>query len=167
MQLLAINLQIGNVLAFYDGALSPRIIFQKESKILIAEKFVNVQFIEPFPKYNVIMKTEMRNYLNKTSENWRSPSIECKLEFSTKFNSTTDPFNVNWMLDMIETKAKAARDEAQVIRTDTSQFLNKNPTESLFSSGIMMGGVFNSGGCGILGIFGSCQDRALTNAKNI
>ena len=84
---------------------------------------------------------------------------------------------------MIEDKAEAAKQEAQAIRTDTSRFLNKNQLEStrtrraapliaaaaiagigLFGSGVMMG---NSGGCGIMGIFGSCQDQAQANAKNI
>ena len=125
----------------------------------------------------------MRNYLNKLSEKWRTPSIECPLDFSTNFNSTTDPFNLNWLLDMIEDKAEAAKQETQAIRTDTSRFLNKNPLGSartrrgapliaaaaiagigLFGSGIIMG---NSGGCGIMGIFGSCQDQAKANAKNI
>ena len=84
---------------------------------------------------------------------------------------------------MIEDKAAAAKQETQTIRTDTSRFLNKNPLDSartrrgarliaaaaiagigLFESGIMMG---NSGGCGIMGIFGSCQDQAQAIAKNI
>ena len=84
---------------------------------------------------------------------------------------------------MIEDKAEAEKQEAQTIRTDTSRFLNKNPLDSartrrgapliaaaaiagigLFGSGIMMG---NSGGCGIMGIFGSCQDQAQANSKNI
>ena len=34
----------------------------------------------------------------------------------------------------------------------------------LFGSGLMMGG---SAGCGLTGIFGSCQDQAKTNAANI
>ena len=129
------------------------------------------------------MKSTVRNYLSKLSEKWRTPSIECPLDFSTNFNSTTDPFNLNWLLDMIEDKAEAAKQEAQAIRTDTSRFLNKNQLEStrtrraapliaaaaiagigLFGSGVMMG---NSGGCGIMGIFGSCQDQAQANAKNI
>ena len=84
---------------------------------------------------------------------------------------------------MIEDKAEAAKQEAQAIRTDTSRFLNENLLDSartrrrapliaaaaiagigLFGSGIMMG---NSRGCGIMGIFGSCQDQAQANAKNI
>ena len=123
------------------------------------------------------MKTAVRNYLTKLSEKWRTPFIECPLDFFTNFNSTTDP------IDMIEDKAEAAKQEAQAIRIETSRFLNKNPLDStrtrrgapliaaaaiagigLFGSGIMMG---NSGGCGIMGIFGSCQDQAKANAKNI
>ena len=183
MQLLLLFLQIGSTLATYDDVLSSGIIFHKESKIILAEKFVNVQFLLPFPKYNFTMKSTVRNYLSKLSEKWRTPSIECPLDFSTNFNSTTDPFNLNWLLDMIEDKAEAAKQEAQAIRTDTSRFLNKNQLEStrtrraapliaaaaiagigLFGSGVMMG---NSGGCGIMGIFGSCQDQAQANAKNI
>ena len=183
MLLLLLVLQIGRTLASYDDVLSSGIIFHKESKIILAEKFVNVQFLIHFPKYNFTMKTTMRYYLNKLSEKWRTPSIECPLDFSTNFNSTTDPFNLDWLLDMIEDKAAAAKQEAQAIRTDTSRFLNKNPLDStrtrrgaplieaaaiagigLFGSGIMMG---NSGGCGLMGIFGSCQDQAQANAKNI
>ena len=183
MQLLLLFLQIGSTLASYDDVLSSGIIFHKDSKIILAEKFVNVQFLLPFPKYNFTMKSTMRNYLSKLSEKWRTPSIECPLDFSTNFNSTTDPFNLNWLLDMIEDKAEAAKQEAQAIRTDTSRFLNKNQLDStrnrraapliaaaaiagigLFGSGVMMG---NSGGCGIMGIFGSCQDQAQANAKNI
>ena len=183
MQLLLLFLQIGSTLASYDDVLSSGIIFHKESKIILAEKFVNVQFLLPFPKYNFTMKSTMRNYLSKLSEKWRTPSIECPLDFSTNFNSTTDPFNLNWLLEMIEDKAEAAKQEAQAIRTGTSRFLNKNQLDStrnrraapliaaaaiagigLFGSGVMMG---NSGGCGIMGIFGSCQDQAQANAKNI
>ena len=159
------------------------IIFHNESKIIVAEKFVNVQFLVPFPKYNFTMKRTMRNYLSKLSEKWRTPSIKCPLDFSTNFNSTTEPFNLNWLLNMIEDKAEAAKQEAQAIRTDTSRFLNKNQLDStrtrrgapliaaaaiagiaLFGSGVVMG---NSGGCGLIGIFGSCQDQAQENAKNI
>ena len=183
MQLLLLFLQIGSTLASYDDVLSSGIIFHKESKIILAEKFVNVQFLIPFPKYNFTLKTAMRKYLVKLSEKWRTPSIECPLDFSTNFNSTTDPFNLDWLLDMIEDKAEAAKQEAQAIRTDTSRFLNKNQPDSthtrreapliaaaaiagigLFGSGVMMG---NSGGCGIMGIFGSFQDQAQANAKNI
>ena len=183
MQLLLLFLQIVSTLASYDDVPSSGIIFHQESKIILAEKFVNVQFLVPFPKYNFTMKTTMRNYLSKLSEKWRTPSIECPLDFSTNFNSTTDPFNLNWLLNMIEDKAEAANQEAQAIRTDTSRFLNKNQLDStrtrrgapliaaaaiagigLFGSGVVMG---NSGGCGLMGIFGSCQDQAQENAKNI
>ena len=176
MLLLPLILHMGRTSASYDDVLSSGIIFHKESKILLAEKFVNVQFLIPFPKYNFTMKTAMRNYLNKLSEKWRTPSIERPLDFSMNFNSTTDPFNLNWLLDMIEGKAEAAKQEAQAIRTDTSRFLDKNPLDSsrtrrrapliaaaaiagigLFGSGIIMG---SSGRCGIMGIFGSCQDQA-------
>ena len=109
MLLLLIILQIGRTSASYDDVLSSGIIFHKESKILLAEKFVNEQFLITFPKYNFKMKTAMRNYLDKLPEKWRTPSIECPLGFSTSFNSTTDPFNHNWLLDMIEDKAEVAK----------------------------------------------------------
>ena len=91
MLLLLLILQIGRKSAFYEDALSSGIIFHKESKIPLAEKFVNVQFLIPFPKNNFTMKTAMRSYLNKLSAKCRTPSIECPLDFSTNFNSTTTP----------------------------------------------------------------------------
>ena len=74
------------------------------------------------------MKTAMRNYLNKISEEWRTPSIECPLHFPR--TSIQRLINLNWLLDMIEDKVEAAKQEAQAIRTDNSRFLNKNLLDS-------------------------------------
>ena len=183
MKIILAFLQISHVLAAYEEALSSGIIFHKESKILLAEKFVHVQFLVPFPKYNFTLKSEISQLLDKLSEQWRTPSIECPLDFSTNFNTTTDPFNLNWLVELIENKVQSAQQEVDQIKTETARFLNKNTEEQkrtprgapiiaaaaiagigLFGSGIMMG---NSDSCGIMGIFGSCQDQARANAENI
>ena len=44
-----------------DGLLKKGIIFHGDRKTLIAEKFINVQFLLPFPKISVSIKTELAN----------------------------------------------------------------------------------------------------------
>ena len=60
-----------------NEALSKRVIFYKESQILLAEKFVNVQFLVPFPKYNFTMRKQVKDMLTKLAEMWSQPSAEC------------------------------------------------------------------------------------------
>ena len=42
-----------------DGPLKKGIIFHEDRKILMAEKFINVQFLLPFPKFSVSLKSEL------------------------------------------------------------------------------------------------------------
>ena len=88
-------------------------------------------------------------------------------------------------MSKIEKEVNKSRLDVQLIRNETSTFL-QNSDEirgtnnrvkrgahvavaamagiGLFGSGVLMG---NGGGCGLSGIFGSCQDRAKENAANI
>ena len=116
---------------------------------------------------------------------WKLPSIQCPLDFSSSFNGNASSFNVDWILSKIEREVNKSSLDVQLIRNETSTFLQNGDeirgTNSrvkrgahvavaamagigLFGSGVLMG---NGGGCGLSGIFGSCQDRAKENAANI
>ena len=112
----------------YD-ALNKGILFHKESKILLAEKFVNVQFLIPFPKYNFTMKTQVEDMLAKLAEMWSQPSAECPLDFSQPFNSSHKPFNLNWMLAKIQNETNAAQQEVEHMRNITAKFLSNDEND--------------------------------------
>ena len=43
----------------FDDVLKKGILFNEDSKILLAEKFIPVQFLVPFPSYNFTLKPEL------------------------------------------------------------------------------------------------------------
>ena len=180
----------------YD-ALKKGILFHKESKILLAEKFVNVQFLVPFPKYNFTMKTQVEDMLAKLAEMWSQPSAQCPLDFSQPFNSSHTPFNLNWMLAKIQNETNAAQQEVEHMRNITAKFLSNDENDekqkqksqqqsteinnrekrgapvvaAAAVAGIALFGTgITMGGsseCGFLGVFGNCQNTGRKNAENI
>ena len=169
----------------FDDVLEKGIIFNEETKILLAEKFVPFQFMVAFPSYNFSLKPELNTLLRRLDDMWKLPSIRCPLDFSSSFNGNASSFNVNWIMSKIEKEVNKSRLDVQLIRNETSTFL-QNSDEirgtnnrvkrgahiavaamagiGLFGSGVLMG---NGGRCDLSGIFGSCQDRAKEIAANI
>ena len=167
----------------FDDVLRKGIMFNEESRILLAEKFIPVQFLVPFPKYNFSIKTELTELLMNLNNKWKLPSTSCPLEFSTSFKTNTSSYNVDWILNKIQKEVLKSKSDIDMLRNETATFLqnDKEVMQSrqrrgahvgalamagigLFGSGLMMGG---SADCGLTGIFGSCQDQAKTNAANI
>ena len=161
--------------------LSKGILFNEKSKILLAEKFVNIEFLVPFPEYNFTTRASIQEMLTKLAEMWKLPSVFCPLDFSSHFNSTTEPFNLNWMLQKTISETTEAQREVDSMREETATFLTMGEENErkrreahvgaalmagigLFGGGILMG---NSGSCGFAGIFGNCQDQGRKNAENI
>ena len=89
----------------YDDGLQKGTLFNEKSKIL-SEKFVPVQFLVPFPKYNVSVKPELKALLRNLNEKWNLPSASCPLDFSTNFQANTSSFNVDWLLRKVEIEVK-------------------------------------------------------------
>ena len=160
--------------------LSDGIIFHKETKILLAEKFVNVEFLIPFPNYNFTQKDAITTLLQKLSNMWKLPSAFCPLAFSTGFNSSSEKFNLDWLVKKITEETDAAKTEVDLIRSETAQFLTPHEEQSRarrssdgagaasLLAGIGLGIVMQElGGCGITGIFGGCQKVGRKNAENI
>ena len=160
------------------------IIFNHVTKILLSEKFINVDFLVPFPQFELDLRAELRAYIEKLGHLWDSPSWQCHLDYSTGFQKNDSTFDIDWLLHQVESEVTLAEQELIALRNYTSAFLNyensgtvnfSRPPRAaplammalasvgLFGSGIALG----SGSCGITGIFGSCHDHAKTNAANI
>ena len=173
--------QSSEVITEFDEVLRKGIFFNDEPKIVLAEKFVPVQFLVPFPKYNFTLKPNLIKLLKDLNDRWNMPSASCKLDFSTNFQANITSFNIDWMLVKLETEVNQSRTDAELIRNETQTFLQTKISRGrekrgahigalamagigLFGSGVAIGG---SGGCGLSGVFGTCQDQAQTNAANI
>ena len=166
-----------------DAVLENGIMFNHVTKILLAEKFINVDFLVPFPKFELDIRGELGAYIEKLGKLWASPSWQCHLDYSTNFQKNDSTFDVDWLLHQVEHEVNLAEQEHDALRNYTSSFLNYEATAAqhfhrppraaplammalasveLFGSGIALGGR----SCGIKGIFGSCQDKSKSNAEN-
>ena len=103
---------ISNIEASTDpnALLEKGISFNERSKTL-SEKFISVEFLAPFPRYNFSMKPEIESMTTQLSNLGHVPSLFCPLNFSIVFATNSSGFNVNWMLFQIEQEiAEAQKD---------------------------------------------------------
>ena len=106
------------------------------------------------------------------------PTHRCYFKFT---NTSENVFKVDWLLKETKKHISFADEDLNKIKHEVSSFLKVTVIKKkqlfkkavplavagavgLFGTGIMFGA---SDDCGILGIFGSCQEKARTNAKNI
>ena len=107
----------------FDDVLEKAIILDEETKILLAEKFVPVQFMVQFPSYNFSLKPELNTLLRHLNDMWKLPSFLCPLDFLSSFNGNASSFNVNWIMSKMEKEVNKSRLNVQLIRNETSTFL--------------------------------------------
>ena len=157
------------------------IIFNHVTEILLAEKFINVGFLVPFPKFAMNMSAELGAYINKLAPLWDASSRQCHLDY--KFSQIVSTFDIDLLLHQVENEVTLAGKELEALGICTSPFLNIEDATSrarnrkpraaplammalasvgLFGFRIALG----SGSCGLGGIFVSCHDRAKQNGQN-
>ena len=112
----------------YDDFLEKGIIFNEETKVLLAEKFVPVQFLIPFPSFNFSMKSDVEKMLSKLQAMWNLPAVSCKLDFSTSFNTNSTPYNINWILNQTTHQIEKSQ-EVSLMRNETATFLQTESDE--------------------------------------
>ena len=156
-----------------DGALKKGIIFHEHKKILLAEKFIDIQFLLPFPTFSMQIEKDLQDLTQTLSTMWDMPSFFCHLNYT--FNLSMEGFNVNWLLDEIQAEIRAAELDLHKLHVDTASFLTPPTPDAphdrskralplaavaagaigLFGSGVAIG----TSDCGLAGIFGTCQAR--------
>ena len=166
-----------------DEMMTNGVLFNVESKTLLTKKFVNIEFLVPFPYFDLNITKEIDNYLRKLDDLWMHPSVFCNMNFSTTFNSNDSTFNIQWLITQLHKETDLARHDEDKLREETKEFLNSTAFTNaprrtkraaplaalavasigLFGGGILVG----NQGCGLKGIFGSCQEKAKEKAKNI
>ena len=146
--------------------------------------YLNVDFLVPFPKFELDLRAELGAYIEKRGKLWDSTGWQCHLGYSTNFQKNDSTFDVDWLLNLVENDVNLADQELDALCNYISSFLNYEATAAqgfhrppraaplammalasvgLFGSGIALGG----GSCGIQGIFDSCHDKSKRNAENI
>ena len=100
------------------------IIFNQVTKILLAEKFINVDFLVPFPKFEMNVIAELGAYINKFAPLWDASSWQCHLDYSTNFQKNDSAFDIDWSLHQVVNEVTLAEKELEVLRLYTSSFLN-------------------------------------------
>ena len=80
------------------------IIYQQ--KLLLAEKFVNIQFLVPFPRLNVLLENQFRNLLSLLKNSWNDFSFGCQLDHMIT-NETS--LNFDYLLHHRENEFKSVQ----------------------------------------------------------
>ena len=163
-----------------DGPLKKGIIFHENEKMMLAEKFINVEFLLPFPQFAVSIKSDLAHLLTILDSMWDMPTFNCYLNFT---NTSMQGFDVNWLLSEVQNEVAASEQALLALQHEIAAFLPPpSPSTShadrprralppaaaavgdigLFGTGIAMG----SGDCGLSGIFGTCQSRENADAIN-
>ena len=162
-----------------DGPLKKGIIFHEDRKILMAEKFINVQFLLPFPQFSVSLKSDLARILTALHSMWDMPTYNCYLNFT---NTSTKGFDINWLMAEVQKEVNASDSSLAQLHAEVARFLSLPPPSppssrvpralplaavavgaiGLFGTGVSMG----SGSCGLSGIFGTCQSEENADAIN-
>ena len=94
------------------------IIFNHVLQVLLPEKF-NVDFLVPFPKFELDLRAELGAYIDKLRKLWASPSWQCHLDYLTIFPKNDSTFDVDWLLHQVENEVNLAEQELDALRNYT------------------------------------------------
>ena len=108
-----------------EAAVAQGIIFHKDGKILITEKFINVEFLVPFPRYNFTKRQQVETLLNELSQKWITKSEFCNMTSSTTYRNQTQAFNVDWLYTQILNETIEAEIEVLKLRNETEKLLTR------------------------------------------
>ena len=162
------------------GSLERGVFFYGETKILLAEKFVSAQFLVPYPTLDIQLTKSLDKVARELQNMWRIPTYRCYLNFT---NASEHEFKVDWLLKETKKEISFPDEDLTKIKQEVPSFLKGTKIKKsqrfrtalpiaaavagavgFFGTGIMF---CASDDCGIMGIFGYCQEKAKTNAKNI
>ena len=141
----------------------------------MTEKFINFQFLVPFPQFNLTIMNEYKQNAKQLSEISTMKSLFCDFDFPTNFNKNYSFFNVDWLLQLLANETNLIQAELNDLQSETEDF--RNPEKEQFngrqkqtlpvaalamaSIGLFGGGVILGGGnnCRLAGIFGKSEKK--------
>ena len=105
----------------HHDLLAKGILFHEETKSLLAEKFINVEFLVPYPRYRFSVREELSPLHSNLSKMWEMPSLFCPLDFRHTAKQILQ--NSTWFFTRIE-KETTDVEEVLHLRNETSHFLS-------------------------------------------
>ena len=85
------------------------ITFIHVTKISVAEKFINIDVLVPFPKFELDLCAALGAYIGKLGKLCASPSWQCHLDYSTNFRRNHSTFGVEWFLHQVQKEVNLAK----------------------------------------------------------
>ena len=102
------------------------IIFNHETKILLAEKLINVEFLVPFLNLDIQLHEHLNESVHTLQQLWKEPSIFCDLTFSSNFTTNDSVFDIDWILHHVQKESQLASTDLQNLRNEISILLHPN-----------------------------------------
>ena len=95
--------------------------------MLLAEKFINVEFIIPFPSLPDSLDIQLANIFSMLEQSWKTYKDGCNL---TYMNTNESSLNFDYLSEFVDKQLHHARQDLQDLRTEISETLmRKNSLE--------------------------------------
>ena len=151
------------------------ILFNFQQKVLVAEKFVNIKFVLPFPPYNATLSKYLNVLAQSLSNNWYVPTELCQLKY-TETNVTTT--SAEWIYNITQTEHNRARSDLRNLISEIRNLLSPKQSSKRekramgmalgVGAGIMgLGLGLASGDSCFLGILGGCNELGSENRNAV
>ena len=154
------------------------VVFNYKQKVLLVEKFTNVQFVLPYPLYNASIDKYLINIAKILDSYWQTPSGLCQLDY-THTNETN--FTINWVYRVTLTEHELALQDLATLVLDSRTLLKNDQTggpgrtrrglplavglgAGVLGLGLGIGG---QPSCGLSGILGGCRKISEENKAAI
>lgn len=155
------------------------ILFNFKQKILLAEKFINVRFLAPFPVYDQVIEKHLENITASLEKLWEFKNYGCNLNYT---DTRDDKLRTTWLIKGVEQEHTAAKRDIAQLKVEIMDLLNLDKQEAerekralpLIAAGIAATGLFGAGlgfggsaSCLLKGIFGTCNKLSKKNKEKI
>ena len=131
--------------------------FVYQQKLLLAEKFINVEFIIPFPSLPDSLDIQLANISSMLEQSWNTYKYGCNL---TYMNTNESSLNFDYLSGFVDKQLQLARRDLQDLRTDILETLMRNDSHERNRRGVpLIASPVTAGAgiaCSIGSIFGAC-----------
>ena len=97
---------ITQIAVFNDKVTNNGIEFVYQQKLLLAEKFINVEFIIPFPSLPDSLDIQLANISSMLEQSWNTYKYGCNL---TYMNTDENSLNFDYLTGFVEEELHLAR----------------------------------------------------------
>ena len=125
------------------------ILFNFQKKILLAERYTNVQFVLPFP----ILDARINEYLQSMAKSldglWQTDSHLCQLNFTVKRDLN---ISLDWTLKQAQQELRRAREDLSNLTDEAQSLLNVDAKDDKLPREKRLAPVAFAAGAGLFGL---------------